>query len=181
MKNTLAFAGSNSKNSINHQLITYAAGLSEDIDVLDLREYASIPMYRFDDEQTQGIPPQIQELYTILKSYKNIILASPEHNGLPPAFLKNILDWLSRTEGEKFFQGKKIVLLSTSPGGYGGANNLINLKKIIPYWGADVVATFSLPKFYDNIVDGQFVFKNKAEEQQLLAALQKLEFSPSEL
>ncbi len=181
MNKTIAFAGSNAKKSINQQLTTYVANLSNEIDFLDLRDYADVPMYNFDDEQSSGIPAKIQALYTLLQSYKNVIMASPEHNGMPPSFLKNILDWLSRAEGEKFLQGKKVVLLSTSPGGYGGANNLNNLKNIIPYWGAEVVATFSLPKFYENIEEGQLIIKNANKKQELMTAISALEFSTTEV
>lgn len=181
MKHTIAFAGSNSKNSINEQLVKYAATLIEAVDVLDLKEYTDVPMYNLDDEQTSGIPPKIQELYQLFKPYKQVLIASPEHNGMPPAFLKNILDWLSRAEGEKFFQDKKVVLLSTSPGGYGGANNLKNLKNIMPYWGAEVVATYSLPAFHKNMDTQKNELTNEVEKSKLVAALQQLQLSTTDV
>lgn len=177
MNKTIAFAGSNSKNSINQQLINYAAKLLGNVDILDLKEYSDIPIYNLDDEKSKGIPLKIIELYKIFKPYQYVILASPEHNGMPPAFLKNILDWLSRAEGEKFFKNKKVVLLSTAPGSYGGANNLNNLKKIMPYWGAEVVATYSLPNFYDNMDTSENTLKNERETENLRLALQQLQLS----
>ena len=106
MKKILAFSGSNSSKSINQQLVHYAASLQEGIDVIDLRDYDA-PIYGQDLEEAEGIPANIQKLYDLFIQYESVIIASPEHNGLPPAFLKNTLDWLSRTKGEKFLQDKK--------------------------------------------------------------------------
>lgn len=171
MKKILAFAGSNSSNSINKQLVDYAATLIEGVDVIDLRDYDA-PIYSSDLEQSSGLPENIQKLYNLMLGYESIILASPEHNGFPPAFLKNILDWLSRAEGEKFLKDKKVALLSTSPGGYGGKNNLNNMKNVMPYWGANIVGTYSLSSFYDNMENGSI--KSDEETTALKAVLDLL-------
>jgi NAD(P)H-dependent FMN reductase len=57
MKNIIAFAGSNSKQSINKQLATYASSLVEDVNVtiLDLNNY-DLPLYGIDLENEKGIP-----------------------------------------------------------------------------------------------------------------------------
>ena len=39
----------------------------------------------------------------------------------------------------------------------------------------------SVSKFYENIKDGQLVLKNEAENQKLMAALEALEFSTTEV
>jgi len=171
MKKVLAFAGSNSSNSINKQLVDYAATLQEGIDVIDLRDYDA-PMYSIDLEQAEGVPAKIQELYTLIGGYDGVIMASPEHNGFPPAFFKNILDWLSRAEGEKFLKDKNVALLSTSPGGFGGQNNLNNMKNVMPYWGANIVGTYSLGKFYEQMENGALKSEEeKAKLQELIALL----------
>ena len=57
MKNLIAFAGSNSKVSINKQLASYTARQIADatVEVLDLNEY-SLPLYGIDYEMEHGIP-----------------------------------------------------------------------------------------------------------------------------
>lgn len=52
MKNILAFAGSNSSNSINKQLATYAASLVKDANtkILDLNDF-ELPIYSIDLEK----------------------------------------------------------------------------------------------------------------------------------
>ncbi|BDS10392.1 NADPH-dependent FMN reductase [Aureispira anguillae] len=150
MKKILAFSGSNSSTSINQKLILATTQLIDGIDVIDLRDYDA-PIYSSDIEKASGIPTNIQKLYDLIQGYDSVILSSPEHNGLPPAFLKNILDWLSRTDGQKFLQDKKVALLSTSPGKNGGASSLGKLSAVIPYWGATIVGTYSLGSFFDKV------------------------------
>jgi NAD(P)H-dependent FMN reductase len=119
------------------------------------------------------LPLSITKLYDLIQSYDSIVIASPEHNGLPSAFLKNTLDWLSRNKGQKFFQDKKVVLLSTSPGGTGGASSLAKLKEVIPFWGATVVGTHSLGGFFDK-VDSDDNLNYKEDQEAIKAVLELL-------
>ena len=152
-KKILAFAGSNHSKSINYQLTEFAASQIQDFEVrvLDIRNW-DLPVYSIDMDPDQT-PDQITELIALIQEYDAFIIASPEHNGGTPAFLKNIIDWISRRE-KKAFGGKPVLMLSTSPGGRGGANNLAALIQTLPYQGANVVANFSLPSFYDNFAGG---------------------------
>ena len=43
-----------------------------------------------------------------------------------------------------------MLLMSTSPGGYGGGNVMNTAKTFFPQFGALVMENFSLPKFYEN-------------------------------
>ena len=43
--------------------------------------------------------------------------------------------------------------MSTSGGKRGAIGSLSVIEKMLPRFGADVVATFSLPSFYDNFSD----------------------------
>ena len=56
--------------------------------------------------------------------------------------------------------------MSTSPGGGGGSSNLKYLIHSLPYQGATVAGSFSLPAFNDNFKEGKVVGDQ-------LAALQK--------
>lgn len=155
-KKILAFAGSNHAMSINHQLVEFTASLLGDMEVkvLDVRDW-EIPMYsiNMDPDQT---PEKILELISLIKEYDGFIIASPEHNGSTPAFFKNIIDWLSR-RGENVFDKKPLFLISTSPGPRGGSTNLKYLIHSLPYQGAVIAATFSLPSFYDHFKEGQII------------------------
>lgn len=154
MKKILALAGSNHTTSINQQLVNYTASLIEDMEVkiIDIKDW-NIPIYSIDMDPDQT-PEQITALIQLIQDADGFIISSPEHNGGTPAFFKNILDWLSR-RAKKVFDNKPILLMSTSPGGGGGVNNRKFLEHILPYQGASIAATFSLPSFYDNMKAGK--------------------------
>ena len=175
MKKILAFAGSNHSKSINYQLVNHTASLVEGaaVEVLDIRDW-DVAMYSIDMDPDQT-PEKITELIELIGNHDGFIIASPEHNGGMPAFLKNIMDWLSR-RGNKVFSGKPVFLISTSPGGKGGANNLNTMAHVLPYQGANVVTSFSLPSFYDNfkegrVVDGSHLTELKASIEELKVAI----------
>lgn len=98
-----------------------------------------------------------------------------------PAFFKNIMDWISRTEGT-IFQEKPVMLMSTSPGPRGGITNLHNMQKVFPHWGASAVyADFSLPNFYQNFDLENGCFIHPEDDQRLFAAVRLFEeqFQPA--
>lgn len=154
MKKVLAFAGSNHSQSINYQLVEFTASLFSDMEVkvFDLRHW-DIAMYSIDMDPDQT-PEKITKLIALLAEYDGFIISSPEHNGGTPAFFKNILDWLSR-RSKGVFGNKPVLLMSTSPGKGGAATNLNYLNKTLPYQGANIVSTFSLPSFNENFQDGK--------------------------
>ena len=151
----LALAASNSPQSINKQLLAYAAGLSQyPASLIDLTRFDDTPIYSSARQQRDGFPPEIQELFELIQAHDGLLIASPEHNGSMPAVFKNVIDWLSRIE-MKFLGGKPVLLMSTSPGPNGGSTNLKTLASLLPWWGAHLSGSYSLGKFYDNMVDGQ--------------------------
>lgn len=163
-KRILTFAGSNHTASINHQLAKYvASNLDADfaVEVIDMRNW-ELPMYSIDMDPDET-PEHINDLIEKIQRSDAIIFASPEHNGGPSAFLKNILDWLSR-RSKKIYEGKKIMLLSTSPGRTGGGTHLEYFRKSLPYFGAEIVCSFSLPFFNDNLKEGNL----DPEQEKLL-------------
>ena len=90
-----------------------------------------------------------------------------------PAVLKNTIDWLTRVQG-KFIGGKPVLLLSTSPGATGGANNLSVMSKLLPWWGGLLVGTYSLGSFGENFDGESNSISNKEEEQKLIGVIDKL-------
>ena len=149
MKKILAFAGSNSPTSINHQLILNVSQriAEHEVEVLKLSEI-EFPMFSIVREK-EGVPEQVQFLFEKILESPALIISVNENNRNVSAFFKNIIDWLSRVE-RKFLQDKKILLMSTSPGQYGGAAAMEYTKTIIPRFGGTVIESFSLPKFYEN-------------------------------
>ena len=99
MKTILLFSGSNSSTSINNELIHYTATLFRNAEtkVIDLRDYEP-PMFSADLEKEIGTHPKIKTLADLIASVDGVVVSTPEHNSMPPAFFKNILDWLSRIQ-----------------------------------------------------------------------------------
>ncbi|MEP5338683.1 MAG: NAD(P)H-dependent oxidoreductase [Algibacter sp.] len=154
MKNIIAFAGSNSKNSINKDLATYASSLVEhvDVNVLDLNDF-ELPLYGIDYEIAHGIPDNAHKFLELIKSSNGIILSLAEHNGAYAAVFKNLFDWMSRIDG-KLWSDKPMLLMATSPGARGGATVLDIAKGRFVFMGGHIVADFSFPSFGDNFKDG---------------------------
>ena len=159
MKNIIAFAGSNSKNSINKQLAIHASSLIENIEVtiLDLNDF-ELPLYGIDFETEHGIPENAHAFLEHIKNADGIILSLAEHNGAYAAVFKNIFDWMSRIDG-KLWNDKPMLLMATSPGGRGGATVLEIAAGRFPYMGGNIVASYSLSNFYDNFKDGKIIDK----------------------
>ncbi|AZJ31364.1 MULTISPECIES: NADPH-dependent FMN reductase [Tenacibaculum] len=164
MKKIIAFAGSNSKKSINKQLVTYASSLlgGIEVSVLDLNDYP-LPIYGIDKEIEEGVPENAAIFLEKIKEADGIAVSLAEHNGNFTVAFKNIIDWMSRIE-QKIWHNKPMLLLSTSPGGRGGASSMAIAKNGFPHMGANVIADFSLPKFYDNFNDGRIVNEEFNEE-----------------
>jgi NAD(P)H-dependent FMN reductase len=169
-KEIIAFAGSNSKTSINKQLAIYASSLVDNVDVtvLDLNDF-ELPLYGIDYENDNGIPDNAQKFLNHIKNSDGIILSLAEHNGAYASVFKNIFDWMSRIDG-KLWSDKPMLLMATSPGGRGGATVLDIAKGRFPFMGGHIVADFSLPSFNANFSEGKLI--NKELSSQLNEAVQ---------
>ena len=159
MKNIIAFAGSNSKASINKDLVVYASTLVEKatITVLDLNDF-ELPLYGIDLEHQQGIPENAHKFLELIKESDGILISLAEHNGTYSTAFKNLFDWLTRIEG-KMFYNKPMVLMSTSTGGRGGLTVVEIARGRFPYHSADIIGVFSLPFFANNFKDGKITDK----------------------
>jgi len=173
MKNIIAFAGSNSKQSINKQLAIYASLLvgNSKATVLDLNDF-DMPLFGVDLEAQMGQPENAYKFLEHIKSSDGIVVSLAEHNGAYSTAFKNLLDWMSRIDG-KIFAGKPMLLMATSNGGRGGASVLGIAKDRFPRHDANIVATFSLPNFKDNFSEGKIV--NQEVNKNLLKEVSKLE------
>ena len=154
MNKIIAFAGSNSRSSINKQLATHASTFlnRRTVEILDLNDYP-LPVYSIDLENDQGIPENAKSFLEKLQESKGIILSLAEHNGAYSTAFKNIFDWMSRIDG-KLWNGIPMLLMAASPGKRGGASVLEIAQNRFPYMGGNIVSSFSLPNFYDNFKDG---------------------------
>lgn len=147
MKKIIAFAGSNSRQSINKKLATFTSNQMEgvSIELLDLNDF-QMSLYGIDEEQENGIPQKAHELLNAIHGADGIILSLAEHNGAYTVAFKNVLDWMSRINS-KIWNNIPMLLMATSPGGRGGSGVLALAKASFAHMGGNVIAGFSLPAF----------------------------------
>jgi len=77
--NVLAFAASNSRESINKVLATYTANLIEnaDVEILDINDY-EMPIFSEDREKELGQPKQASAFYQKISKADAIIVSYAE-------------------------------------------------------------------------------------------------------
>jgi len=158
----IAFAGSSSKTSINKMLVTYVSSLFSDMEneVLDLNDFEA-PLYSADREDEIGIPEVIKSFAGKISEADFILVSLAEHNGTYSAAFKNLYDWVSRIPDRKVFDDTPLFLMATSPGGRGGTVVLEAAESRFPGDGAKLMATFSLPMFYESFSLGAGIIHNE--------------------
>ena len=163
----IAFAGSNSQNSINKKLATYAASLFEDatVEILDLNDFA-MPLFSVDIEIEVGQHPKAQLFLDQLATADILVMSLAENNGNYSVAFKNVFDWCSRIMN-KVFQEKNTLLMATSPGQRGGKSVLDIAQNNLPRYGVTIKAVFSLPSFNENFDVEQGRISNENLDQEL--------------
>lgn len=164
----LAFAATNSKQSINKALLGYALSLVEGIEVewVDLNDY-EMPIYSIERNEA-GIPALAQEFKNKINAADAIACSLAEHNGAFSTAFKNVYDWVSRIDMNVFGQ-KPMLLLSTSPGARGGISVLTLAANTFPWFGGNVVGQYALPSFYETFDQEAGKIINQEADEQLRA------------
>lgn len=150
MKRLLIFGTSNSEHSINQAFARWTAAQLQNIKLVEvlLNDY-EMPLFGVDRQSEFGIPDAAYHLKEIITSADGIIISMAEHNGSYTAAFKNTIDWATRIE-KSIWQNKPMFLLGTAPGPRGAKGVLSLAVASFPHWGANIVATFSLPSFGTN-------------------------------
>ena len=171
MNKVITLAGSNSKNSINKKFAEYAGSLLNGVEVenLDLNDF-DLPLYSIDREKEDGMPQDLNNLDEKIVGADGIILSLAEHNGAYTAAFKNAFDWLSRKES-KLWRNIPMLLLSTSPGGRGGASVMAMAMDRFPRHDGNIIASMSMPFFEKNFSEAGIIDQDLRRElkEKLLA------------
>ena len=182
----LAFAASSSKKSINKQLVSYASSLllndglhQHEVEILDLNDY-ELPLFSEDREAELGQPQLAKDFLTKIGDSDAIIISFAEHNGSYTVAYKNTFDWASRIN-PKVFQNKPMVFLAASPGPGGASSVLSTATTSAPFFDGEVIASFSLPVFYENFDSEHGRITNDEINTQLKTAVNKLIESNTQL
>ena len=157
----IAFAGSTRAGSYNKKLVriasTAASKAGADVEVIDLKDYP-LPLFDEDAEKEGGLPENAAKLKKLFIAADGFLLASPEYNSSITGVLKNTIDWISRPvpnePGLAGFMGKTAVLMSASPGGFGGLRGLVIVRSLLGNIGVTVLPDqVCVPKAYEAFND----------------------------
>lgn len=135
--------GSLSQKSINRnvaQIICQNA--PQDVEIEEV-QIGDLPLYT-QDLDSQSIPAY-DRVRNQIKNADAVLIVSPEHNRSMPAAVKNVLDIATRPFGQNVWAGKKVAVVTASPGSYGGINSGLHLRQSLHAAGATV---FSAPEVY---------------------------------
>lgn len=171
----LAFAGSNSTASINKKLVTYASTLFAEhtVEILDLNDY-EMPLFSVDRLAKNGMPQLALDFAAKVDESDLLLISLAENNGAYTVAFKNIYDYISVIPGRKIIWGNKpMFVMATSPGARGGASVLNIAKTTLPFYGAKVIDTFSLPSFKQNF-DAEKGITNAELAAELKAKIEKI-------
>ena len=170
----LAFAGSTRKDSYNKKLVQIAAAAARsagaDVEFLDLKNFP-LPLFDEDLEKESGLPENARRLKKLFIAADGFLIASPEYNSSISGVLKNTLDWISRpVPGEAplaGFMGKSAVLMSASPGGFGGLRGLVHVRSILGNIGVLVLADqVAIAKAYE-VFNADGSLKDAAQQSSI--------------
>ena len=171
----LSFAGSLRRESNNKKLAREATRLLTvhslaHAEYLDLRDYP-MPVYDGDLERDAGLPASVTSLAGKIAAVDALIVATPEYNGSISSVLKNAIDWLSRVRPMPL-AGKHLLLMSASPGGWGGIRGLWHSRIPFEALGVhvfpDMLALSAATTAFDE--RGHLVAERAPQLQKLLTA-----------
>ncbi len=175
----LAFAATNSRNSINVKLVKHAADVmrseiapESEIRVVDLNDY-EMPIFSIDRETADGIPAQAQDLYEQIGAADALLISYAEHNGHYSAAYKNIFDWMSRIN-KRVYQDKPMVIMAATPAPSGAASVLKAATDSAPFFGADIRGSVSVGRFGERFDGTTGTLTDEAAAQTLRQSLAAL-------
>ncbi|WP_238136903.1 NADPH-dependent FMN reductase [Variovorax sp. JS1663] len=134
----VGLCGSLRTGSINRAALNLAGSLMPPSMRLDVVDWREIPPFD-GDVFAKGFPPVVQALRERIRRADGLVIATPEYNFSIPGVFKNVIDWLSRGEDQPFAH-KPVAILSASPGPLGGARVQYDLRRVMLFVNAMVLA-----------------------------------------
>jgi chromate reductase len=114
----LAIPGSLRKNSYNRSLLEAAADLTPpgmSIAVYDSLD--TVPV--FNEDWEHPTLPSVARLRQAVASSDGLLIATPEYNQSVPGVVKNMIDWLSRSQEGDGIEGKPVAVTGVTTGTWG--------------------------------------------------------------
>lgn len=148
MPKIVAVAGSFRELSYNKRVLKVAAegarNAGAEVTVIDLRDFP-LPAFDGDDVDRDGFNENALRLQDAFAAADGFLVCSPEYNSSIPGGFKNAIDWASRAN-DKYkmyepFKGKTAVLMTASPGQFGGVRCMAHLRAIFTIMGVHLLPT----------------------------------------
>ncbi len=166
MTTLLLVPGSQRRDSFNVRLLRDLAGRLTARCAVDWLTPGDVdlPLFNQDLEADSAIVERVAAVHRCFEACDGIIVASPEYNGLPTPYLKNLVDWVSRLahiDGrfDNPFLGRPLLLCSASTGGSGGWAGMPHARALFTYVGCAVTDDFiAVPHAQQLWTDGAFDF-----------------------
>lgn len=138
LKKIVGLCGSVRSTSVNRAALVLAGASMPASMALEIVEWRDVPLFDADELQA-GMPDAVLRLRQALVHADGVLISTPEYNFSVPGGLKNALDWVSRGADQPL-NGKPVAIMSAAPGPVGGARMQYDLRKILLFMNAMVLA-----------------------------------------
>jgi chromate reductase len=134
----VGICGSLRGGSLNRMALRLAGEAMPSDMALDPVEIRDVPFFD-GDVLAKGFPVPVAALRERIRRADGVLIVTPEYNFSIPGVLKNALDWVSRGDDQPF-AFKPVAILTASPGPLGGARVQYDLRKVLLFMNAQVLA-----------------------------------------
>lgn len=116
----LAVPGSLRRQSHNRALLRAAAELApEGMTITVYDALHEVPVFNEDLEAPPDTPPGVTRLREAVQASDGLLVATPEYNQSMPGVVKNMIDWLSRSDSGLGLEGKPVAITGVTTGPWG--------------------------------------------------------------
>jgi len=134
----VGLCGSLRAGSYNRMALELAGTVMPAGMTLEIAEIRTVPPFDA-DVLARGFPTEVQVLRERIRRADGVLIVTAEYNFSIPGVLKNALDWISRNADQPFAL-KPVAIMSASPGPLGGARVQYDLRKVLLFMNAMVLA-----------------------------------------
>lgn len=169
----LGISGSLRRESHNTAVLSGLSALLAGRVDLRLFPLNDVPLYNADLDG-EVVPPPVQQFKEAIGAAQGLVICSPEYNYGMPGVLKNALDWASRPGFKSPLKGKPVLIMTTSPGIFGGVRAQAQIRDVLSATLARPIARqhVAIPTVKEKVVNGALV--DEVTIEFLLAAVEDL-------
>ena len=150
MKTLVAFSGSTRSASFHTRLIRALPGLAPEGVRVAHFDLSEVPFYNQDLEDG-GLPESVLAMRAAVAEADGVVFAAPEYNGSYSALTKNTIDWLTRPMRQGALMGKKVMVISVTPGPGGGQRIAKTLSEVLPLFGNELVGVVTAAAIHEKM------------------------------